>query len=95
MEKTGKHYEFITIFKEGPELEESKKAFQEILKRHNAEVLKEEEIGQRRLYFEIHHNNNGYFLYSKCSIDPLKVKDISHELNIQSGVLHYMVKRVA
>lgn len=89
-----KQYEIITIFKEGPEFEESRKGFREILSRNKAEIAKEEEMGIRKLHFEIQHQNNGHFVLTKCSAAPEKVKDISHEMKIHGGILRYMIKRL-
>ncbi len=89
------NYEIITIFQNSDKLEETKTAFKEILSRHNAEISKEDDWGIRSLNYEVQDLKNGVFHYMTCKIDPLKVKEITHEVKIQNGILQQMIKRVA
>ena len=92
-----RQYELITILRntDTAQLEEIKKTLQTILERYNVEVVKEEVWGDRTFPHDIGHFTAGHFVLNICKIAPEKVKDLSHDLGIEQGVLRYMVKRAA
>lgn len=93
--RTMKGYDLITIFANDDKLDDSKKAVQEILARHKAEVVKEDDWGIRTLYYERKDKASGFFYHCNFKIDPTQVKEITRELNIQNGILQFMFHRAA
>lgn len=91
------NYEIITILPAGDlaRLDEIKTRVREILSRNKVEVLKEEDLGIRRLPHEINGVTSGAFLLQNCKVEPASVKDITRDLQIEEGIMRYMVKRVA
>lgn len=88
-------YDLITIFADNPEVEEAKKGWKQIIDRHKAEIIKEEDWGHRKLYHEVNHQTTGIFHFASLKADPKVVREISRELKIQTGVVRFMVKRAA
>jgi len=90
-------YELVTIIQGGDltVLEESKKALAEILSRNNVEVIKEEPVTINRRPHDKTGPVNGQHYLHVCKIAPEKVKDISHELELEQAILRYMVRRAA
>ena len=84
-------YELITILRDS-DLEASRKAFKEILDNHKLTPSKEEDWGQRKLFHEIDHNKSGQFVYCAFDFEPIKIKDVAHDLSISTNVLRYMFR---
>ena len=87
-----REYELITILQDGEGVSKTKEKLSDLLKRHEATVVKEDEWGRRRLVPPIKYEQNGYFLFQNLKLDPNRVKEITHELDIDQNVLRYMVK---
>lgn len=88
-------YEIITIFQNSGELESHKKAVKELLTRHNAELLTEEDWGIRTLHYEKNKLPQGFVHYQTINLEPDNVKEISREMGITGGVLQHMIKRAS
>lgn len=89
-----RNYEIITIFQDGGDIQASKKVLGEIMERNGATMTSEEDWGTRTLPHLLKKQNRGFYNLMKCQIDPLKVKDLSHEMQIQQDILHFIVKSV-
>ncbi len=87
-------YDLITILHEGEKLDETKKGVADVLTRCGAEIASEEEWGARKLHHPVKNTTNGFFVYRSLRVDPAKVKEISHDLSLMSGMIRFMVHRV-
>ncbi len=92
-----RQYEIVTIYRnsEQGQLETTRKAVGELLARHKAEVVKEDEWGNRSLWHETRDALSGFFILVTCKMPPESIKDLKHDLEIQNGLLRFMVKRAA
>ena len=92
-----REYELITILESGEKtgLEETKNTLTEIFQRNQVELVKEDDWGIRKLQYDIANQNSGHFILHHCKIAPEKVKDLTHELELEQRVMRYMLRRAA
>jgi len=56
-----------------------------------ARLLKEEEMGKRKLAFEIKNKTDGFYYLTQLEVDdPSSLQDFEHEAKINQNILRYM-----
>lgn len=87
----------ITILhgSEPARVEEIRNTVRGILERNEVELVKEDDWGVRKLNYDIKDQNSGHFILHHCKINPARVKDLTHELELELGIMRYMLKRAA
>ena len=91
-----RRYEYMYIFE--PQEEVAKKSI-EWVKQHygniGAKLLKEDEMGKRRLAYEIDKNTDGFYYVTQIEIDDLsKLTEFESELKLNGDVIRYMKVRI-
>lgn len=87
-----RNYEIITIFQEGGDIQASKKTYGEILERNGVKMTSEEDWGAKNLPHLLKKQSRGFYHLAKCQMEPSSVKVLSHEMQLQQDILHFMVK---
>jgi len=90
-----KQYEFLYIL--DPQEETAKKTIEDVKEHYRqigARVLKEEEMGKRRLTFEIRKKTDGYYYLTQIEIDDVsKLQEFERELKLNPNVIRFMKVR--
>ena len=91
-----RRYEYMYIFE--PQEEVAKKSI-DWVKQHyegmGVTLLKENEMGKRRLAYEIDKNSDGFYYVTQIEIDDLsKLDDYEEELNLNQDVIRFMKVRI-
>jgi small subunit ribosomal protein S6 len=90
-----KQYEFIYIL--DPQEETAKKTIEDVkehYKRIGARVLKEDELGKRRLAFEVRKKTDGFYYLTQIEIDDVaKLRDFERELKLNPNIIRFMKVR--
>jgi len=89
-------YEYLYILE--PQEETVKKSI-EIIKEHykamGVSLLKEDEMGKRRLAYEINKNNDGFYYITQIEIDDFtKLQEYELELKLNPDVIRFMKVRI-
>ena len=88
-----RNYHIIVVIKDVPDVEDLKKGVVQLLGRHNAKVGEEQKWGSRRLPHGMQHEHVGIYYCINAQMESGHVKELAHDLNIQPGVLRFMVSR--
>ena len=90
-----KQYEFLYIL--DPQEEITKKTIEDVKERYKrigARVLKEDEMGKRRLTFEIKKKTDGFYYLTQIEIDDItKLREFENELKLNPSVIRFMKVR--
>jgi small subunit ribosomal protein S6 len=89
-------YEYLFIF--DPQEENTKKAIQDVKDHYEgmgARVLKEEDMGKRRLAYEIDGKTDGFYYITRIEVDDLtKLQDFEKDLKLNQNVIRFMRVRI-
>jgi small subunit ribosomal protein S6 len=84
-----KNYE-LTVIVRTDKQEEAIKEYKEILAKHGANIVSENNWGQKRLAYMIDGVREGYYLFANLEADPQVVKKISADFGLNNKFLRYM-----
>ena len=89
-------YEYLYIFE--PQEEVAKKSVEwvkEHYKNMGLTLIKEDEMGKRRLAYEINKNTDGFYYVTQIEIDDLtKLDDYEKELKLNQDIIRFMRVRL-
>ncbi|MFW6138210.1 MAG: 30S ribosomal protein S6 [Spirochaetota bacterium] len=89
-------YEFVYIL--DPREELYKKSVQEIKEYYQgqgANLLKEEEMGKRKLAYEINNKSEGFYYLTQIELDnPNKLNELEGELKLNPNIIRYLKVRI-
>jgi small subunit ribosomal protein S6 len=89
-------YEYLYIL--DPQEENTKKAIQELKEQYEnmgVRLLKEEEVGKRRLAYEIDRKTDGFYYTTRIEVDDLaKLPEFERDLKLNQNVIRFMRVRV-
>lgn len=90
-----RNYEITAILKEESQalIDETKAAIKETLNRYSAELVSEEDWGQKRLWHKINGQEVGFYTHIKCKANPTSITQIEHDFKINQNILRTMVCR--
>jgi ribosomal protein S6 len=88
-----RNYHLVVVLKDAPEAEEHKKGVVGLLGRHNAKVTDDQKWGTRRLPHGMQHEHTGGYSLVSFQADGQHVRELAHDLQIQPGVLRFMICR--
>lgn len=88
-----RNYHIVVVFKDAPETEDLRKGVAQLLTRHNGKIVEDQKWGSRRLPHGMQHEGVGVYALITCQMDAGRVKELSHDLQIQQGVLRFMIRR--
>ena len=89
-------YEVMYI--QRPELEEEKRKsnverFNAIITDRGGEIVKLNEMGKRRLAYEIDKNRDGYYVLTNFQANPEAVNELERIMKISDDVIRYLIVR--
>ncbi|MBX7058000.1 MAG: 30S ribosomal protein S6 [Leptospirales bacterium] len=88
------NYELIAIL-DPARLDAARKSLGDIMQRHKVSKVEENDWGERRLPHDIDKIGVGRFLCINVKAEPERLREFRHDLEIDSNILRYMMKRVA
>ena len=65
----------------------------DLLNKHKAKDIKENYWGKREFAYPIDGMLEGFYTVINFSIDPKEINDIKNQLNIEEGVVRYLLTR--
>ena len=89
-----KNYEIMFILSTQLTDEEKQakvKFVEETLVKSEAEEIKTEVWGERKLAYPIKKKENGYYVLTTFQIDGIKLAEVEARLNIEESILKYMI----
>ena len=93
-EREGRKYDAIFILESGDEKFGSVKSFvNEQLEGARIKVLKEEDLGERSLAYEIKKNDRGHYLRYDLEADPATLKTLQEPFKLRSEILKFIFFR--
>ncbi len=94
MGQSNKTYEimyFLPITAEAEEIKQIKSKVNEILTKHQATIITEEEIGKRKLAYMIKRARHGYYILTAFSAQPNSIAQINHQIELMPEVLRHRI----
>ena len=88
-----KHYELLFILKPTLDAEELKVRVdfvKDILTKNGAEIKTVNELGARKLAYEIEKNERGYYFDVYMQIDPSAIDEILRNLRLDESILKFL-----
>ncbi len=92
-----RQYETMYILK--TELESEQTAalvakYQSLITEHQGQIDQVQEIGKRRLAYEIDHNREGFYVLMQFSTDTDVTQELERVMRIDESVLRYLTVRL-
>ena len=91
-----KRYEYLYIFE--PQEEVARKSIDWVKQHYSdigAKLLKEDEMGKRRLAYEIDKKTDGFYYVTQIEIDDLsKLTEFENELKLNGDVIRFVKVRI-
>lgn len=91
-----RNYEYLFIF--DPQEENTKKAIQDVKNHYDkmgVRLLKEDEIGKRKLAYEIDGKTDGFYYMAQIEIDDFtKLQEFENDLKLDPNVIRFMRIRI-
>jgi small subunit ribosomal protein S6 len=90
-------YETMYILKSDLEAEQTStlvSKYQSLVTEHGGEISKLEEMGKRRLAYEINHNRDGYYVLMEYSADTDFTRELERQMRIDDSVIRFLTVRV-
>ena len=89
-----KDYELIFIYNSRDSVfEASRKKIQDILSQHKAKIIKEEDMGIRKLAYEVKKNKEGHYYLYHLRVNGEKIKQMSRDFRLSEEILKHMFVR--
>lgn len=91
-----RNYELMYI--QRPDLEEEARTsnterFNAVITENGGEITNFEDMGKRRLAYEIEKNREGYYVLTNFKAKPDTVKELERIIKITDGVIRYLIVR--
>ncbi len=87
-------YEAVVIFNiEEGNFERGKEILKEQLTKAGVNLLKEEDMGERNLAYEIKKHDRGHYYLYEFESSPEKIKEIEKSLKLKTEVLKMLIVR--
>jgi small subunit ribosomal protein S6 len=89
-------YEATFIFRiEEDKMAQAKEFVKNIFETKSAKILKEEDLGERILAYEIKRQSKGRYFFYELEFEPSKLNDTEKELRINSDILKFLFVKIA
>jgi len=92
-----RQYESMYILKSDLEAEQTSELvtkYQSLVTEHGGEISKLEEMGKRRLAYEINRNPDGYYVLMQYSAGTDFTPELERQMRIDDNVLRFLTVRV-
>ncbi|MDQ0190934.1 30S ribosomal protein S6 [Alicyclobacillus cycloheptanicus] len=92
-----RQYETMYVLK--PDLEPEQTAevvakYQSLVTEHGGQIDELQEIGKRRLAYEIDHQREGYYVLMQYSTDTNLTQELERVMRIDDAILRYLTVRI-
>lgn len=87
-------YELMYIIRPDVEQEATKnlvEKFQNLITNNGGEIEKLDEIGKRRIAYEIEDFHEGYYVLTYFQSEPTLIAELERVLRITDGVIRYLI----
>ncbi len=87
-------YEVMYVIRPDLEQDPTKEViekFKNVITDNGGEIEKHEEMGKRRLAYEIEGYNEGYYVLMNMSVDPTLILELERVFRITDSVIRYLV----
>lgn len=87
-------YELMYIIRPDLELEVTKEIvekFKNLITNNGGEIEKVDEMGKRRIAYEIEDFSEGYYVLVNFQLEPNLVAELERVLRITDGVIRYLI----
>ena len=89
-----RNYEAVLIFKpEGELLAQGREFAKGLFVDNGCNVIKEEEMGERDLAYEIKKNNKGFYILYQFESEPENIQAFDKALKLRGEILKYLFIR--
>lgn len=89
-----RNYEAVLIFKpEGELLAQGREFVKGLFVDNGCNVIKEEEMGERDLAYEIKKNNKGFYILYQFESEPENIQAFDKALKLRGEILKYLFIR--
>lgn len=89
-----RNYEAVLIFKpEGELLAQGREFVKGLFADNSCKVIKEEEMGERNLAYEIKKNNKGFYICYQFESEPENIQAFDKALKLRGEILKYLFIR--
>jgi len=89
-----RNYEAVLIFKpEGELLAQGREFVKGLFFDNGCNVIKEEEMGERDLAYEIKKNNKGFYILYQFESEPENIQAFDKALKLRGEILKYLFIR--
>lgn len=92
-----RQYETMYILKSDLEAEKTSELvskYQSIVTEHGGEINQLDEMGKRRLAYEIDHHRDGFYVLMQYSADTDLTPELERQMRIDDNVLRFLTVRV-
>jgi len=89
-----RNYEAVLVFKpENELLAEGREFVKGLFNDNGCKVVKEEEMGERNLAYEIQKNSRGFYLLYEIESEPENIQAFDKALKLRGEILKYLFVR--
>jgi small subunit ribosomal protein S6 len=89
-----RQYELVAIFQtEDEQLRKGKDAARATLTSHGAEILKEDDMGDRELAYAISKKNRGHYILYTMNLEQERIPEIEKVFKLDTTLLKYLFVR--
>ena len=81
------------LYPEQERFQKGKELLTTEMKNCEAKVLKEDDLGERDLAYEVKNELKGHYYYIEAEMDPVKITDLEKSLKLSSEILKYLFIR--
>lgn len=78
------------LYTEQERLQKGKELVKNGFKNYEANILKEDDLGERDLAYMIKKQNKGHYYYLEVEMDSSKIIDLEKELKLSTDILKYL-----
>lgn len=89
-----KHYELtyvVPVKFAGDELEKVQEKIRNIIKKEGGEIDYEEDLGKKKLAYQIQHNSQGFYIVNEFDLDPSKLSGIENKIVLTAEIIRHLV----
>ena len=95
MPKSMRNYEMIAVLSPKKQSQKCLEALDNLFKRHGAQTRKEEKWGEKRIMHPQEKDiKKAFYVYRSCRMEAKKVKEFTKDIQLDSHIFRFMLKRV-
>ena len=94
MDQLNKTYEmlyFLTITLSDEEIKTLKDKIHKLFEKQQATIIKEEDLGKRKLAYMIKRARHGYYFLIKFTAPPTAIRELNHQLELMPEIIRHRI----